>query len=84
LGLDSKIGSLSVGKYADIAAIDLGDIETQPIFDPISHLVYCAGRHQVSDVWVNGRRLLNQRQLSHIDINAIQQRNQYWQQKLTV
>jgi len=84
LGLDDKIGSLSVGKYADIAAIDLGDIETQPIFDPISHLVYCAGRHQVSDVWVNGRRLLNQRQLSHINIDEIQQRNQYWQQKLTV
>ncbi len=82
LGLDNRIGSLNVGKYADMTAIDLSDIETQPVFDPISHLVYCAGRHQVSDVWVNGRRLLNQRQLSHIDINEIQQRNQHWQQKL--
>ncbi|MBL4851552.1 MAG: TRZ/ATZ family hydrolase [Gammaproteobacteria bacterium] len=84
LGLDSRIGSLSAGKYADITAVDLSDIETQPIFNPISHLVYCAGRHQVSDVWVNGRRLLKQRKLHHIDINAIQHRNQYWQQKLTV
>lgn len=83
LGLDASIGSLSVGKYADIAAIDLSDIETQPIYNPISHLVYCAGRHQVSDVWVNGKHILNQRQLSTIDINTVQEKCHAWQQKLT-
>ncbi|NOX26939.1 MAG: TRZ/ATZ family hydrolase [Gammaproteobacteria bacterium] len=83
LGLDSNIGSLSAGKYADIAAVDLSDIETRPVFDPISHLVYCAGRHQVSDVWVNGKRVLNQRQLSTLDINTIQEKCTAWQQKMT-
>ncbi|MBL1293660.1 MAG: TRZ/ATZ family hydrolase [Thiotrichales bacterium] len=83
LGLDSKIGSLSAGKYADITAVDLSDIETRPVFDPISHLVYCAGRHQVSDVWVNGKHVLNQRQLSTLDINTIQEKCTAWQQKMT-
>lgn len=83
LGLDSNIGSLSAGKYADIAAVDLSDIETRPVFDPISHLVYCAGRHQVSDVWVNGKRVLNQRQLSTLDIHTIQEKCTAWQQKIT-
>ncbi len=83
LGLDSNIGSLSAGKYADIAAVDLSDIETRPVFDPISHLVYCAGRHQVSDVWVNGKHVLNQRQLSTLNINTIQEKCTAWQQKMT-
>ena len=74
LGLDNKIGSLTRGKYADITAVDLSDIETQPVFDPVSHLVYCAGRHQVSDVWVNGNRVLNQRTLSNMDIVSIQKK----------
>lgn len=74
LGLDAKIGSLTAGKCADIAAIDLSDIETQPVFDPISHLVYCASRHQVTDAWVNGNRVLNQRRLSNMNLISIQEK----------
>lgn len=54
LGLDDKIGSIEVGKIADLCAVKLSDIETQPCFDPISHLVYVAGREHVSHVWVQG------------------------------
>ena len=55
LGLDDRIGSLAPGKQADIVAVDLSGIETQPCFDPISTLVYAAGREQVSHVWVRRR-----------------------------
>ncbi len=82
LAMDNEIGSLRVGKAADITAVDLSTLETQPVFDPVSHLVYCAGRHQVSDVWVKGRRLLNQRQLIQMDVAAIAQRCQQWQEKI--
>ena len=54
LGLDDKIGSIEIGKLADLAAVKMSDIGMQPCFDVVSHLVYVAGREQVSHVWVNG------------------------------
>lgn len=54
LGLDDRIGSIEVGKSADLTAVALSDINMRPCFDPISHLVYVAGREQVSHVWVEG------------------------------
>ncbi len=82
LGLDHEIGSLEAGKSADIAALDLGDIETQPLFDPISDIVYAASRHQVTDVWVAGRRLLNQRELTTLDRDDIAARAVAWRDRL--
>lgn len=78
LALEGRIGSLSVGKDADITAIDLGALETQPVYDPLSHLVYCCGRHQVSDVWVRGKRLLQQRRLTTLDSDVVVQKAQQW------
>lgn len=83
LGLDSEIGSLKRGKSADIAALDLGDIETQPLYDPISDIVYAASRHQVTDVWVDGRRLLNKRELTTLDRNDIAARALAWRERMT-
>ncbi len=54
LGLEDKIGSIEVGKIADLTAVRFDDIEMQPCFDPVSHLVYVAGREHVSHTWVNG------------------------------
>ena len=54
LGLDDKIGSIEIGKLADLTAVKMCDITMQPCFDVASHLVYVAGREQVSHVWVNG------------------------------
>lgn len=55
LGLEDKIGSIEKGKLADLTAISFSDIEMQPCFDPISHLVYVAEREHVSHVWVSGQ-----------------------------
>ena len=82
LGLDQEIGSLVVGKSADIVAINLSDIETQPLFDPISDIVYAASRHQVSDVWVAGRRLLNNRELTTLDRSDIISKALAWRERL--
>ena len=54
LGLEAIIGSIEIGKLADLCAVKMSDIIMQPCFDPVSHLVYVAGREQVSHVWVNG------------------------------
>src|SRR4029077_8201729 len=58
LGLEARIGSIVAGKAADLAGIRLAGPELSPCYDPVSQLVYAAGREHVSDVWVAGKRLL--------------------------
>ncbi len=82
LGLEQEIGSLAVGKSADVIAIDLNALETQPVYNPLSQIVYAATRQQVTDVWVAGKQLLKQRQLTTIDLTELQKRISEWQQKL--
>jgi len=54
MGLDDKIGSIEIGKLADLTAVSFSDLEMQPAFDPASHLVYVAGREHVTHTWVDG------------------------------
>jgi 5-methylthioadenosine/S-adenosylhomocysteine deaminase len=82
LGLDTEIGSLRPGKAADITAIDLAALHSQPVYDPVSQIVYTAGREQVTDVWVAGRRLLANRTLTTLDENAILSRARSWRDKI--
>jgi 5-methylthioadenosine/S-adenosylhomocysteine deaminase len=82
LGLDETIGSLQPGKAADITAVDLSVLETQPLYHPISQLVYATSRHQVSDVWVAGRHLLKDRELTTLDSTAIITKAQQWGEKI--
>ena len=82
LGLDDRIGSLTPGKAADLAAVDLGNLATEPVYDPVSQLVYAAGRDQVTDVWVNGRRLLQDRALTSIDEAAVLEKARRWRDKI--
>jgi 5-methylthioadenosine/S-adenosylhomocysteine deaminase len=83
LGLDGVIGSLVPGKAADLVAIDLGRIETQPLYHPLSQVVYAAGRHQITDVWVAGRHLLKDGVLTTLDETAVLARAREWQRRLT-
>jgi 5-methylthioadenosine/S-adenosylhomocysteine deaminase len=78
LGLDRRIGSLVPGKRADIAAIRLGDIALSPLYDPISHLVYAAGREHVTHVWVDGKLRLNDGALTGIDARELQLKAAHW------
>jgi len=82
LGLDSVTGSISVGKYADLAAIDLARIPSQPVYDPLSQVVYTAARDQVTDVWVAGRQLLDSGRLTTLDESEILQRAQSWSARI--
>ncbi|MDH5232528.1 MAG: TRZ/ATZ family hydrolase [Gammaproteobacteria bacterium] len=82
LGLADQIGSLEIGKRADITAIDLSAIETQPVYHPISQIVYAAGKEQVSHVWIDGQNVLNQRQLSTINEKQLKHTVHEWQKKI--
>ena len=82
LGLADVTGSLLPGKLADLVAVDLADVATQPVFDPVSHLVNAADRACVSDVWVGGVRIVADRRLATIDESAVLARTHAWQRKL--
>ncbi len=82
MGLDDRIGSIEVGKCADFAAVRLDALETQPLYHVISQLVYAAARAQVSDVWVDGRRLLAQRELTAIDVPALREKTRAWRERI--
>lgn len=83
LGLEHETGSLAIGKSADVIAIDLDHLETQPLFCPVSQIVYAASRQQVTDVWVAGKQLLKQRQLTTVNVAALKLRISAWQHRLT-
>lgn len=82
LGLDARIGSLTPGKDADLAAVRLADVETLPLYDPVSQLVNAASREHVTDVWVAGERVVQDRRCTKIDADAIAGRARIWQQRL--
>ncbi|MES2041888.1 MAG: TRZ/ATZ family hydrolase [Pseudomonadota bacterium] len=82
LGMDKQIGSLVAGKLADVIAIDLSAVETLPLFDPVSQIVYAAGREQVSHVWVNGRCLMADRKLQTVDEGQLKDKARWWQHKV--
>ena len=76
------VGSIEPGKQADLAAIRLGEIETQPLYDAISQIVYAAGRHQVSDVWIAGVRKLRERALADLDVVEVLEKARRWGERL--
>lgn len=82
LGIDENTGSLEVGKLADITAFNFNDLSVQPVYDPVSQLIYAAGRNCVEHVWVGGKQLLHNRQLVRMDEQKIITQAQYWAHKI--
>lgn len=82
LGLAAETGSLEAGKCADLIAVDLDRIETLPLYDPVSQLVYAAGREQVTDVWIAGRRVLKERRLTTLDEEALRHKIHDWNRRI--
>jgi len=82
LGLQEKIGSIVPGKLADLVAVNLSASELAPCYDPVSHLVYAAGREHVSDVWINGERRLADGELVNLDESAIRAKTRQWQMRI--
>jgi 5-methylthioadenosine/S-adenosylhomocysteine deaminase len=82
LGFEHKIGSIEVGKQADLVCVDVSPLETQPLHHVVSQLIYAVGRHQVSDVWINGVAKLRQRELLGMDVDAIVANAKQWRHKI--
>lgn len=87
LGLDHQIGSIEVGKLADLIAVKISDITAQPCFDPISQLVYATSSNQVTHTWVAGQLQYEKHEdkagiFSGIPSHHLTEIIAYWQPKL--
>jgi 5-methylthioadenosine/S-adenosylhomocysteine deaminase len=82
LGLGEETGSLEPGKSADLVAVNLHDLHSQPVYQPVSQLVYTCGREQVSHLWVAGRQLINAGQLTTLDRAELLRRAAHWRSRI--
>jgi 5-methylthioadenosine/S-adenosylhomocysteine deaminase len=81
LGLDAVTGSLEVGKRADVVTVDLRRLHCTPLLhgkyaNVAAHLVFSASGHDVTNVWVDGRRLVADGAVTTVDVEAVRQRAQ--------
>lgn len=82
LGLDSQIGSLEAGKCADMIAVRMNSLNSLPLYNPLSQLVYSTASHQVSHVWVGAKLLVDGGALTSIDVDQLRSNVQVWQQRI--
>ena len=82
LGLEKSIGSITPGKYADLAAVNLSSIELSPCYDPASQIVYTSGREHVGAVWVNGSQVVKEGRLLKTDESELKAKARTWQAKI--
>ena len=74
IGIDHLVGSITVGKRADLIAIDLTALHLTPIHNLAALLVFAAGRSDVIDAWVDGNKVLESRKVIHIDQEDLRSR----------
>ncbi|HVV97385.1 MAG TPA: TRZ/ATZ family hydrolase [Rhodanobacteraceae bacterium] len=82
LGWEERIGSIVPGKEADLVAVRLDAIETEPMYNAISQLVYATGRHQVSDVWIAGARKVRDGVAADLDLDEVREKARRWRERL--
>ncbi len=82
LSLDNQVGSLEIGKQADIIAIDFSAIEQQPVYEPISQLVYTHCGHLVTHSWIHGQQVMADRQLTNLDLHELHNKAGQWRDNI--
>jgi len=82
LGMADRIGSIEAGKCADLIAINLASLNTQPLYEPVAQIVYAAASRQVSHVWIDGVAQLRDFELCNLDGDEIIARASSWARKI--
>jgi 5-methylthioadenosine/S-adenosylhomocysteine deaminase len=82
LGIDDDCGSLEAGKSADLVAFDLSGLPQQPVYDPVSQLIYASGRDCVRHAWVGGKPLLQDGRLTRCDEDELTAKARAWGRRI--
>ncbi len=84
LGLIKETGSIEAGKWADLTCVDLNRLHSQPVYDPVSQLVYTARADQITDVWIAGKHQLDNGRLTQINTDNLLERSNEWRDRFAV
>src|SRR5690348_5421061 len=82
LQLDARIGSIETGKRADLVAVKMDEVETQPLYNVVSYLAYAVSRRQVTDVWIDGARKLDDGALVDFDLAGVLEKTRRWRERI--
>ncbi|AOA04444.1 TRZ/ATZ family hydrolase [Pseudomonas sp. TMW 2.1634] len=83
LGIESDTGSIEIGKAADLVAFNLSGLAQQPVYDPVSQLIYATGRDCVKHLWVGGKQLLDDRRLTRLDEQQLCATARAWGERIS-
>ena len=82
LKLEDEIGSLEIGKKADFIAINMDSLDCAPIYNIASQVIFSSTRNQITDSWVNGKRIMKDRNVLTFNENQIRDQTQKWKEKI--
>jgi 5-methylthioadenosine/S-adenosylhomocysteine deaminase len=82
MGRGDALGSIEVGKLADLVAVDMNSPEIMPVYNPLSQLVYACNGSQVTHSWINGKLVLEDRALKNVDLDSVIQKTQKWRHRI--
>jgi len=82
LGMEEKIGSIEIGKLADLCAVSIDEIDARPLYSPVSSLIYTNSGARVKHVWVNGKQLLNNGALTTLHETELREKASHWEAKI--
>ena len=82
LGLGDQIGTLEVGKLADIIALDLRHVSFYPLYNPVSNIVYTAGGSELSFVMCDGRVLMENYKIKSLNETEVLEESKGYSQKV--
>ncbi len=82
LGRDQEIGSLTVGKWADMIAMDTLRPGAQPVYDVLANALLTNSASSVTHVWVAGRSLLHEGDFTSCDEREVIRHAKHWRDKI--
>ncbi|MBL4583989.1 MAG: TRZ/ATZ family hydrolase [Pseudomonadales bacterium] len=83
MGLEDKLGSIEPGKWADLIAINLDTVFQQPIYNPVSQLIYTNSASQLTHSWIGGKVIVEDSRLNTADTTEIIHKAKQWRDKIT-
>lgn len=82
LGMEEQLGSLESGKLADLIALDLDHLSCQPVYDPVSTVVYSGSRQQVSHSWIHGKPVVADGKLLRLSLPELRAEAAAWARQI--
>ena len=82
LGMEEQIGSIEIGKQADLVAIKLNTPESIPVYSALSQLVYSTNSTNFTHSWVQGKLVMEDRKLTNLHLATISKRAKHWAERI--